>query len=271
MNKKIKNIFVLTMIGLTVTNSLAQVVSQGTTSSTSASTTASTTANTVSTNTSNISSQSSTQNTTTVSGGGAPSIPGLPALTVFTADNNTLISQGCNPDVLNQMNNNYINNRTLARNQSYNTLVLQPVLATPKRPSGANCIQQAMDNIMSMMNTIEAIISMFSGTPNWGSLTGILTKLALGLVCREVNNITSNITNQLKSPVTGLANTINGQVSSIASTGIGSTGYTVGQAVTATGNTVPTVSTSSTTSSTSTASNVASTVANTLSNINPFK
>jgi cell fate (sporulation/competence/biofilm development) regulator YlbF (YheA/YmcA/DUF963 family) len=161
----------------------------------------------------------------------APGIPPLPPLTVFTADAAILQSQGCLPEVMNNLNAKYMTDRTLARNQEYTTQVLQQAINTPKPSSTMDCFQQALQNINQAIAAINSIMALFSGNVDMGAMLQGLAKMVLSAVCQEVNQVTGKISGSLTSPVTGQINSTLGGINNAGvNTGITGVGnVTVGQ------------------------------------------
>lgn len=139
----------------------------------------------------------------------------LPPLTVLQADAATLRANKCDPSVMYSLNNTYLMKRSLARNLELNTLVREQVDLTPPPPkpgagigAGGSCFEQAANNINSVVNTYNNIVSILSGSINPGPLIQKAGSLLANAACQQVNSYTGNLTG-------GIANGINGNVNGV--------------------------------------------------------
>ena len=170
-------------------------------------------------------------------------------------DNGTLINAGCEPQVWNQMVNDYTAKRGLERGLQFSTIQEQ-YLSTPaaKGPtSGASggagsCFQSATNNINSAMQGVNALMSIFSGGFDFSALaSGVANQLGQA-ACREIDSrlgqMTGGLTGQLNTATYGVTSTITG---ASINTGTSAGSINVGQYATSanntTGNQIPYIST----------------------------
>jgi hypothetical protein len=165
----------------------------------------------------------------------------LPALTVISADDATLRSQGCDPSVFYSMNNEYMMKRSLARNIELQKLVREQVDNTPPPPGdgGGSCFEKAATSINNAVKTYNSILALLSGNLDPGPLIQAGAKLAMNAACNQVNNYTGKLTSSL-NPLTNTANSMLGQVTNYR-IGAGGASMSIGQLAGMNGNGTGTV------------------------------
>jgi hypothetical protein len=100
----------------------------------------------------------------------------------------------------------------------------------PAAPDNTSCIENAINQINSIISKINALISLLSGSMDWNSLLSAIENTLLNLVCKEVDNVTGTavlnglgplnnnlntatyLTNGLQTPNVQLGNTNSGGV-----------------------------------------------------------
>lgn len=130
----------------------------------------------------------------------------LPALTVLQYDNQTMLNAGCDPQIMNNLNQTYLNKRGVARNVELNTMVRQQVDNTPLPPksgSGGSCFQQAASNINGVISTYQNILALLSGSINPGPLLQKAGDMVMNAACQEVNNYTGQATSGVSQSING--------------------------------------------------------------------
>ena len=232
-------------------------------------------------NSSGVSTQGS--GTSNTGGVAAPTIPGLPPLvTQDTTNQGALLAQGCNPLVMQNLNSQYLTQRTLTRQQQYNN-EMNTIVATTPKSNTMDCFQQAMQSIQNLKKSIDAIMALFSGNMDMGALLQQIVNMVLKAACQEVNAVTGSLVSNTLNPYT---NTINNTMGAVTGAQIGVAGQSTtvggllgnqtnssattpinvfGGSATSIGNTMGGVS-----STFGTVSNTGSTLANKISTANPF-
>ncbi|MHA6897993.1 hypothetical protein [Ralstonia pseudosolanacearum] len=158
----------------------------------------------------------STQTSTTVPSlaTSSPDIPGLPKLSVMDPNG---APPDCNKEIMQNLNSEYLRNRSNARIMQYNNQMNGLVATTPKS-NGMDCFQQAMQNIKNLMNAINSILAMFSGQMDMDSIMQQIVNMVLKAACQEVNQVTGSVSGSLNTATGGLT----GAVGGITNTQIGS-------------------------------------------------
>lgn len=171
-----------------------------------------------------VSTQPSSGSTSTVSSlsTSAPTIPGLPNLTVLDPAG---APAGCNKEIMANLNTNYLNSRTAQRQAEYNSQVVGLVSMTPKT-NQQDCFQQAMQNIKQLLSAIQSIIAMFSGEIDMDAIMQQIVNMVLQAACQEINQVTGSITSSLNTYTNGINNTIGGINNT--QVGVGGVGVSVG-------------------------------------------
>lgn len=163
----------------------------------------------------------------------APTIPGLPNLSVMDPNGAPV---GCNKEVMQNLNSQYLLSRGNARIMQYNNQMNGLVLTTPKA-NQMDCFQQAMQNIKNLMSAINSIIAMFSGKMDMDAIMQQMVNMVLKAACQEINQVTGAVSGSLNTYTNG----INGTIGTVTNTqvGSGSVSTSVGGIISAGNGTTP--------------------------------
>lgn len=190
--------------------------------------------------------------TVTVNYGNQVKLPPLTTVVSFEEINSAsgakaLRDQGCDPQVMYRLNNNYLLQRGLARNLELQTLVGEQAMgalpadvagATKPGPNGttttsaASCFQQAASNVNQVVSTANRVLSIFSGGGFSASdaIKGAVN-YASNAACQQVNNYTGQVVGGYTNPINGTAN---GGINQVLGTGVNTQygSYNAGQVLT---------------------------------------
>lgn len=142
-----------------------------------------------------------------------PDIPGLPKLSVLDPQ---AAPPDCNKEIMQNLNSQYLLNRSNARTIQYNNQMNGLVLTTPKA-NQMDCFQQAMQNIKNLMAAINTILAMFTMQPDMDAIMQQIIGMVLKAACQEINQVTGSISGSLNQPT----NAINGTIGGISGTSVG--------------------------------------------------
>lgn len=213
-------------------------------------------------------SEQPTPGTVTIQEGNQITLPPL-TLVVTTEQLNDsgirkkLTDVGCDPSVMQRLNNVYLNTRGLQRNLELQTLVGEQAVKTPAAagskpgPAGANgvpgpsvgsCFQNAAGQINTAVSAVNNVLSVLSGGGfNTSAAVAAAAKYAQNAACQQINTTTGQMVGGYTNQVTG---TIAQGTGGVLNNSVG--GYSAGQVLqsgsspsTATGATVPYVNTDS--------------------------
>jgi hypothetical protein len=196
--------------------------------------------------------------------GGTQQQYAMPTLAVPQYDPTALQAQGCDPNVMNQLLNNWVMNSARA-NAMQNFMMQQNALAAPKPPTGSNgssCYQNAVNNIENAMGPFAKILSLFSGgAPDMNAIGSAIGATLGNVACSMVSSYTSSLAG--------------GLTSSLNSTQLGG-GYSIGSVGGIVNSTVTSSGTINSTGVANTVTNTAmpyinSGTSSVTSSLNPFK
>lgn len=127
----------------------------------------------------------------------------LNPLVTLSADPATLLANNCDPSVLYKLNNDYVNQRTLARSMELQTLVREQVNTTPQvAPGGSgSCFQQAVKNINSVVDSYNSIVALLSGTLNPGPLIQKAGEMVMNAACQQIDTLTGSVTGGISGSI----------------------------------------------------------------------
>lgn len=134
----------------------------------------------------------------------APTIPPLPKLTIL---DHTKAPPGCNKEIMQNLNSQYLQTRGIARITQYNNQMNGLVMTTPKA-NQMDCFQQAMQNIKNLMTAINSIVAMFSGKIDMDAIMQQMVQMVLKAACQEINQVTGKVSSSLNE----YTNDINGNL-----------------------------------------------------------
>lgn len=152
----------------------------------------------------------------------------LPGLTVRTESSDYLLSQNCDPNVMQSLNNDYIAKRQIARNMQLNTLVKQQVMLTPppQTLASGSCYEQAANGVNSVLSTLDAIKKLFSG--DIGAVGNQIKKAGAStlnsLACQQITKYTGQATTALNNNING---TVNGAIGQLNNYSVGALGQSI--------------------------------------------
>lgn len=159
-----------------------------------------------------------------------------------------LRDQGCDPQVMYRLTNNYLLNRGMERNLELQTLVGEQANgALPAETAGsvkigangspttsaASCFQQAASNVNQVVSTANRVLSVLSGGGGFSATDAIkgAVNYASNAACQQVNNYTGQVVGGYTNPINGTAN---GGINQVLGTGVNTQygSYNTGQILT---------------------------------------
>ncbi len=134
---------------------------------------------------------------------------GTPPLMVPQYSQQDLINQGCDPNNWNSLVQQYVNQRTVERQIQGQIQVADQVMGAPAISAG-RCIEQLMNQINQIMGAINAIIALFTGSIDWGSIGRTILNQMTEWACNTLNTYTGNMAYGATQPYIGQMNGIIG-------------------------------------------------------------